>query len=69
MEKYRRKKRDVHILNEDGMVACNSRDRKAARRAAMGDIATTSDMANVTCTKCLEGLFRSARAEIGTSKR
>ena len=54
----RRVTRDVHALNEDGMVACNPRDREAAHRAAMGDIAT-SDNEGVTCRKCLAFLFKS----------
>jgi len=44
--------RDVHLLNEDGMVACNPRDREAAHRADVGDIATTTDRAAVTCKRC-----------------
>lgn len=45
--------RDVHAVNEDGMVACNPRDREAAHRAEVGDIVTTSDPDRVTCGKCL----------------
>jgi len=48
----RRSTRDGHILNEDGMLACNPRDREAAHRAAMGDIAI-GERADVTCQKCL----------------
>jgi len=41
----------VHLLNEDGMVACNPRDREAAHRAEVEGIAT-EDAAAVTCRKC-----------------
>lgn len=34
------------------MLACNPRDREAAHRAAMGDIAI-GERADVTCQKCL----------------
>jgi len=44
-------KRDLHFLNEDGMVACNPRDREAAHRAEMEGIATPNPEA-VTCKKC-----------------
>ncbi|MBN2313580.1 MAG: hypothetical protein JXM79_06595 [Sedimentisphaerales bacterium] len=47
-----RKKRDLHFLNEDGMVACNPRDREAAHRAENEGIATENVQA-VTCKKCL----------------
>ena len=52
MTSSRRKKRDVHVPNEDGMVACNPRDREAAHRASVGDIATAGSE-GVTCQKCL----------------
>jgi len=44
-------KRDLHYLNEDGMVACNPRDREAAHRAEVEGIATRNQKA-VTCKKC-----------------
>ncbi len=50
--------RDVHGLNGDGMVACNPRDREAAHRADVGDITTTTDLAAVTCRKCISALRR-----------
>jgi len=34
------RKRDVHALDEDGMVVCNPRDREAAHRAQVEEIAT-----------------------------
>ena len=45
-------KQDLHFLNEDGMVACNPRDREAAHRAEMEGIATEYPEA-VSCKKCL----------------
>ena len=33
-------KQDLHFLNDDGMVACNPRDREAAHRAEVEKIAT-----------------------------
>jgi hypothetical protein len=61
MSRERSRKRDRHALDEDGMVLCNPRDREAAHRAEMGDIAT-GDRAAVTCRKCLELLSRRDRA-------
>ena len=46
-----RERRDIHFLNEDGMVACNPRDREAAHRAEVEHIAT-EDARAVTCKKC-----------------
>lgn len=51
--KKRKGKQDLHFLNKDGMVACNPRDREAAHRAAMENIATENPKA-VTCKKCLK---------------
>ena len=56
----RRTKRDLHGLDENGMVACNPRDREAAHRAEVEGIATT-DGAAVTCRKCLDVLHRQDR--------
>lgn len=52
MIKDKRQKRDLHALNEDGMVLCNSRDKEAAHRAETEGIAT-EDWEAVTCRKCL----------------
>jgi hypothetical protein len=60
MRKDGRQKRDVHALNEDGMVICSPRDREAAHRAAMGDI-STAEPDGVTCRKCLDALFNARR--------
>jgi hypothetical protein len=43
--------RDLHFLTDDGMVACNPRDREAAHRAEVEDIATENAQ-TVTCKKC-----------------
>jgi len=49
--------RDLHFLNEDGMVACNPRDREAAHRAENEGIAT-DDIHAVTCKKCWQEYHR-----------
>lgn len=54
-----REKRDRHARNEDGMLVCNPRDREAAHRAEVEDLAT-GDAARVTCRKCL-ALMRKPR--------
>ncbi len=51
---------DLHFLNEDGMVACNPRDREAAHRAEVEGIATDDPQA-VTCQKCLKVIRKSRR--------
>ena len=57
MSRDTRQKRDLHALNQDGMVLCNPRDREAAHRAEMEGI-TTEDHTAVTCRKCLELLYK-----------
>ena len=57
MTKDRRRERDFHALNEDGMVLCNPRDREAAHRAQMENI-VTEDHEAVTCKKCLALLYK-----------
>jgi hypothetical protein len=57
MPRESRRKRDLHALNEDGMVLCNPRDREAAHRAQMEGIATDGPTA-VTCRKCLSLMYR-----------
>ena len=61
MSRDRRHKRDLHALDEDGMVLCNPRDREAAHRAEMEGIAT-DDRAAVSCRKCLALLHRRDKA-------
>lgn len=58
MSQDNRKKRDLHALNQDGMVLCNPSDREAAHRAEMEGIAT-EEHAAVTCKKCLDLLHKS----------
>ncbi len=57
MSRDKRAKRDLHALNNDGMVLCNPRDKEAAHRAEMEGIAT-DDRAAVTCRKCLALLYQ-----------
>src|SRR5947209_3031171 len=57
MSQDRRRQRDLHALNPDGMVLCNPRDREAAHRAEMEGIAT-EDASAVTCRNCLELLHK-----------
>jgi hypothetical protein len=52
MSRERRQQRDLHALNDDGMVLCNPRDKEAAHRAEMEGIAT-DDRAAVTCLSLL----------------
>lgn len=52
MKRDDRTHRDIHALDEHGMVLCNPRDREASHRAAMGDIAI-GQANEVTCRKCL----------------
>ena len=52
-----REKRDLHYLTEDGMVACNPRDREAAHRAETEGIATEVREA-VTCKKCRQAMAK-----------
>ena len=53
MPRDKRRRRDLHALDRDGMVLCNPRDREAAHRAEAEGIAT-EDPAAVTCPECLE---------------
>ncbi len=62
MSRDRRQKRDLHALNDDGMVVCNPRDKEAAHRAEMEGIAT-GDRAAVTCRKCLALLYKRDKAQ------
>ena len=55
--KVKRQNQDMHFLDEDGMVACNPRDREAAHRAEMEGIATRHTQA-VTCRKCRVAMRR-----------
>ncbi len=57
MPRDKRQKRNLHALNEDGMVLCNPRDKEAAHRAQTEGIATNNWEA-VTCRKCLLLLYK-----------
>lgn len=57
------RKRALHYLTEDGLVACNPRDREAAHRAEFEHIAT-DDPEAVTCKKCLAVMRRSSTRRI-----
>ena len=60
MNTDRRQKRDLHGLDENGMIVCNPRDREAAHRAEMEGIAT-EDHAAVTCRTCLDLLHKPSK--------
>jgi hypothetical protein len=62
--KDKRQKRDLHALDENGMVLCNPRDKEAAHRAEMESIAT-DDHAAVTCRACLALLYKRSRERRG----
>ena len=61
-----RRRRDLHFLTEDGMVACNPRDREAAHRAEVEGIATENPQA-VTCKKC-QGIIWAMRKRNNSEK-
>ena len=61
MPKDRRQKRDLHALDDEGMVLSNSRDKEAAHRAQVESIAT-DDRNAVTCRKCLSLLHKRGKA-------
>jgi len=57
MPRDKRQKRELHALNEEGMVMCNPRDKEAALRAQTRNIATY-EWKKVTCLKCLSLVFK-----------
>jgi hypothetical protein len=57
MSRDKRQKRDLHGLDENGMVLCNPRDKEAAHRAGTEGIAT-DDWGLVTCRKCLSLIYK-----------
>ncbi len=61
MPRDKRQKRDLHALDEHGMVLCNPRDKEAAHRAQVEGIAT-DDAAAVTCRQCLALLHKREKA-------
>ncbi len=64
----KRTKRDVHGLDDDGMLLCNPRDREAAHRSEDEGIATDDHKA-VTCRTCRELIFKARREERGLRRR
>ncbi len=61
MPKDKRRKRDLHALDENGMVLCNPRDKEAAHRAEVEGIVTTNRV-EVTCRKCLSLLYKQEKS-------
>jgi hypothetical protein len=61
MSRDKRQKRDLHGLDENGMVLCNSRDKEAAHRAQAEGIGT-EDWKLVTCRKCLLLIYKFKKA-------
>ena len=59
--------REVHALNEDGMLVCNPRDREAAHRAQVEGIAREPGD-GVTCEECRRKMpgLRERRSEAAT---
>ncbi len=53
-------KQDLHLVDENGMVACNPRDREAAHRAEVDGIGTENSNA-VTCKKCLAAIRKATK--------
>ncbi|MGO9112101.1 MAG: hypothetical protein ACLP9L_22985 [Thermoguttaceae bacterium] len=62
MPRDKRQKRDLHALDDGGMVLCNPRDKEAAHRAQVEGIATDNRDA-VTCQKCLSLLHELGKVE------
>jgi len=52
------RRRDVHAVDDDGMIACNPRDLEAAHRAEVAGILTSANREGVTCSKCLAAIRR-----------
>lgn len=48
----RDRKRLVHLYDQEGYLRCNPRDKEAAHRAAVGEIAVTDDPGRATCSRC-----------------
>ena len=56
MPRDKRQKRELHALDENGMVLCNPRDKEAAHRAQTEGIATYN-RDEVTCGKCMSLIY------------
>jgi hypothetical protein len=61
MPRDKRQKRDLHALDENGMLLCNPRDKEAALRAQTERIATENWDA-VTCGKCKKLIYKYNKA-------
>lgn len=61
MPRDKRQKRDLHAVDENGMVLCNLRDKEAAHRAQTERIATEKWDA-VTCRKCILLIYKHNKA-------
>lgn len=57
MPRDKRTKRDLHAVDENGMLLCNPRDKEAALRAQTESIATENWKA-VTCRKCISLIYK-----------
>ena len=68
MPRDKRQKRDLHALNEEGMVMCNPRDKEAALRSQTEGIASY-DWKTVTCSKCLTLVYRHNKSVKQRTKR
>jgi hypothetical protein len=62
MSRDKRQNRDLHGLDENGMLLCNSRDKEAAHRAETERIAT-GDWMLVKCRKCLLVIYKFKKAQ------
>lgn len=61
MPRDKKQKRDLHALDENGMLLCNPRDKEAAHRAQTERIATDNWEA-VTCGKCISLIYKYNKA-------
>ena len=61
MTRDKRQKRDLHGLDENGMLLCNPRDKEASLRAQTEGIAT-DNWESVTCRKCLALIYKHNKA-------
>jgi len=68
MTRVRRRIRDLHALNGEGVLLCNPRDKEAAHRARMEGIAT-DDRQAVICRKCLSLLYKLGKMERENERR
>lgn len=62
MPRDKRQKRDLHPLDQNGMVLGNPRDKETALRAQTERIATDNWDA-VTCSKCLSLIYKLNKAQ------